>query len=179
VDCGSRERLEYDHIVPVVRGGPKLLIVGLAVLGIATGPAVSAPSPAVPLAVQHAIKKRVSPLAAYLPSRVPAGYRYRTWQGSKSGFEIWFGQLAFGAGVAHSCSVGGSPMKTFRLAGVNVFWSATYEDQQAWRCVRRGHVTILLQSGQSIPGDDGTNTPKTLRDALLLARLVASARPIA
>jgi hypothetical protein len=159
----------------------RLLVAGLAVLALATvsaGAATSA-SPAVPLTVQRAIRKRVTPLAAYLPSRVPAGYRYRTWQGSRSGFEIWFGQLAFGAGVAHSCSVGGSPMKTFRIAGVNVFWSATYEDQQAWRCVRRGHVTILLQSGQSIPGDDGTNTPKTLRDALLLARLVAYARPMA
>jgi hypothetical protein len=69
-------------------------------------------------------------------------------------------------------------MKTFRIGGVKIYWSATYEDQQAWRCITRGRRQTLLQSAVSISGDDGLASAKQRRDALNLARVVAYAQPV-
>jgi hypothetical protein len=153
-----------------------------AALAIVTG--ASASGPIVPLSIQRTIKRH-HPEIAYLPTRLPAGDLYRSWGDGRNAFSIWFGitQPRLGFHVSRSpCSrmhsLMGDPRRTFRVNGVKVYWSATTEDQQAWRCFTVGHTPILLSSSQSIFGDDYLNTPTRVRDALDLARLIARVRRI-
>jgi hypothetical protein len=154
-----------------------------AVAGPSLIPAIvaAADSPAVPYRVQRAITK-AHPLFADVPTRLPAGYHYAKYVGGRTGFDIWFSkpgeapdQLGYHV-MAASCARKG--LHTFRMNGVTVFWSATYEDQQAWRCLRRARRSIVLTASRSVPGDEALNTPKRRRDALDLVRLVAYSQRI-
>ncbi len=64
-------------------------------------------------------------------------------------------------------------MHIFSMNGVRIRWGGTYEDQEAWRCFTRSHVSVVITAGRSISGDDSLDTPRRLHDAQDLARLVA------
>jgi hypothetical protein len=165
-------RPERQRVFPAL-----LLIAGL----IASG-APAATSSVVPPGIQQTIKKSY-PQFPYVPTALPPGFRYIKWHRAKIGFDIYFGRqsslpdLGFHA-LKVSCAGYGHAIKTFRLNGVNVYWSATYEDQQAWRCLTRSHLHVVLSASRSVPGDDTTSTTAGRRDALYLARLVAFARRV-
>ncbi len=145
-------------------------------------PAVaSANVAAVPHRVQRQIA-RLHPRLAFVPTLLPPGYHYAKWIAGRGGFDISFdnpertpNDLGYDV-VKADCAAAGQAMKTFRMNGVNVSWSATYEDQQAWRCLKVGHTTLVLTASRSVAGDDALNTPSRRRDALDLVRLVAYVR---
>ncbi len=152
-----------------------LAIVGLMVWQ-PGGPHYSA---AVPVSVQETIA-RENPKLAYFPTRLPAGFQYASDDVSQYGFDLYFtgaGQPSFGVGSGY-CYPRGDAMHTFTLSGVSVSWSATYEDQQAWRCVNSGGTSVLIQATASVSGDDSLNNSIQRQDALNLATLVAYAKPI-
>lgn len=160
----------------------RTLLGALLVAGFICSAAPAVTAAAVPPPVQQAVKKSY-PQFPYVPTVLPAGFRYVKWQRAKIGFDIYFGRqsalpdLGFHA-LKVSCATYGHAMKTFRLNGVDVYWSATYEDQQAWRCITGNHLHLVLSSNRSVPGDETTTTAADRRDALYLARLVAFARPV-
>jgi hypothetical protein len=160
----------------------KLLVIGLVAGGAALTTVTSyatASSPVVPLRVQQAIKKRVNPLFAYVPESIPPGYHYLQWIHSRGGLTIWFAwhrdrdpQLGFNVGNNNPCPSAADPMRVFRFGGFKVYWSTTYEDAQAWRCVTRRHHRILVYV--SAPGNGSKSGPS----GLALARVIGSAHPI-
>lgn len=142
----------------------------------------------VPAHVQRAIA-RGYPQLAYLPTRLPAGVRYDSYDGVR-GFEytLWFGgsggaskQLQFTV-LAESCAGQGPPMQTFKIDGLDVSWSGLYTEQHAWRCITRGRTSLVVQATRSVSGDANPGAPITSlirRHALALADVVASAQPVA
>lgn len=137
--------------------------------------------PAVPLRVQRLVKRR-APLAAYVPTRLPTGYRYASHENlSRSGFDLYFScrdpptgpVLGFGSvkmPTRASCSQG-RPTRRFRINGVLVFWSRGNNDQQAWRCMTRGRTHVLVTATCAAARD-----VYYWRPALQLARMIASVR---
>lgn len=97
-----------------------------------------AATPPVPTFTQHAIVRR-APSYAYVPARVPLGYRYLRWTYRDTVLRIWFRnpagkEITFIASARHgACTTGRE--KTFQQAGNKVYWSHTANEQQAWRCV--------------------------------------------
>jgi hypothetical protein len=132
----------------------------------------------VPASVEHLIAQR-HPTLGFVPTFAPSGYHYQRWRDRAQGFDITFRRgfpgLAF-AVSRESCSALGSPMRVYSVARVQVNWSATYEDQQAWRCLRRRGTNIVIVAARSIPGDDALDTRARRRRARELTRVVASAR---
>lgn len=63
-------------------------------------------------------------------------------------------------------------MHTFHQGGVRIRWSSNGVDQEAWRCVKRGHLTAWISAGRSVFGDDSLRTPQERIDAMLLVRMV-------
>jgi hypothetical protein len=145
--------------------------------------AVPASSPPVPLFVQRAIKKQVRPLIAYVPTRLPAGWRYLRWgrphtRHAPVGMSIEFAwrqrrepDLYWGVAV-QSCPRDMAPMKTLHIHGFKVFWSTTYEDATAWICRRRNGHPLYFQA--TAPGYGAKEGPT----ALVLARFLGSTQPI-
>jgi hypothetical protein len=142
-------------------------------------------TPVVPLRVQRLIKRR-APQAAYVPTRLPPGYRYlnRGIYLTRSGFDISFtccddnnlplvGFHAVLVKRSEPCNQGPAD-KRFRIAGVVVGWSAGHNEQFAWCCIRRGGTRLLLTASGERPHSPGTSwrTPRQL------AQMVASAQPI-
>jgi hypothetical protein len=140
-------------------------------------------APAVPLRIQRLLKRR-APQAAYVPTRLPAGYTYFKHENvGRWGFDLYFTccddnlpLIGFDAVLvkrSEPCNQG-SAEKTFRIDGVVVRWNAGHNEQQAWRCVRRSATRLLLTVSGEPPHSPGTSwrTPRQL------ARMVASARPI-
>ena len=152
-----------------------LLLAAVAGLWVVPSIAAGTASPAVPARVQRALA-RAHPTLAYVPTRLPAGYHYSTHVVGRTGFDVWFSkpgeapdQLGYHVAQA-SCSLRGE--HTFRMNGITVFWSATYEDQQAWRCLRLAGRPVVVTASRSVPGDEALNTPARRRRALDLVRLV-------
>jgi hypothetical protein len=120
---------------------------------------------------------------AYVPTRLPPGYHYtERFSYGQNDFGLSFNkrrdthdQLGYTVREAH-CP--GGAMHVFRVNGVRIRWSGTYEDQQAWRCVTSGNVSLIISASRSISGDSPLNTPRRVHDALLLARVVANIRHI-
>jgi hypothetical protein len=168
----------------------------LAILGLAvwqpTGSATPsyASSTVVPLHVQHAITRKFPQFFAYLPTRLPHGLHYTSYD-SVRGFEfsMWFSSrngstaaLEYSV-VAAECATQASAMRSFTVNGVDVSWSGDYTNQRAWRCVMRGRTSLVVSASRSVEGDanpfePGKPTPKQHRDALDLAQVVAYAEPI-
>ena len=132
----------------------RLLVIGLA--------AAATSSPAVPLRAQQAIRVRVEPLLAYVPSSLPAGYHYARWMQAHSrprGLTIWFRwrrlrDPGLGFNVAEGCPEFGEPMKTYRFGRVSVRWSTTYTDAQARRgegLFQKRCASCHLQNGWGPP----------------------------
>jgi hypothetical protein len=118
--------------------------------------AVAAASP-VPVHSQQAIKQRTA-LYAYVPARVPLGFRYYRWSftpkppalriqfRNKAGWEI-----VFSASPGAACS-GAGKEKSFQLDGNKVYWSHTATEQRAWRCVvGRNGKPIRLTASTTVP----------------------------
>jgi hypothetical protein len=117
----------------------------------------AAATPPVPLHAQRAIEQR-APLYAYVPARVPLGFRYYRWSfankpatlriafRNKAGWEI-----VFTASPGAACDGSGKD-KSFQLDGNKVYWSQTTTGQQAWRCVvGRNHALIRLTASTTVP----------------------------
>ncbi len=136
----------------------------------------------VPLRVQRLLKRR-APRAAYVPTRLPSGYRYVKHENlQRGGFDLYFTccddsrpLIGFDAVLvrrSEPCNQG-SAAKVFRIGGIVVSWNAGHNDQEAWRCIRRGGTRLLLTvSGEAQHNGTSWRTPRQL------ARMVASARPI-
>jgi hypothetical protein len=113
----------------------------LAVLVVAAAVASTAGAatqPVVPTFTQQQIAKRV-PRLAYVPARIPTGYRYFRWAVGGSALRIWFRNRAkhdvvFVAALRKTPCAAGKE-KTFQMGGNKVYWSHTANEQQAWRCV--------------------------------------------
>jgi hypothetical protein len=155
----------------------------------------------VPLKAERAIKEHVPLANRYVPTWVPAEWRYFSWDsgngtpGRGSGLNIWFttpnsyqpcGSLgctphsAAGPGfhvfADSHCSLKGA-MQTFRIAGVRVAWSATFEDAQAWRCIAQpGRAAVNVSVSSVGMGNDPRQIVEARAHAL--AETVASARLI-
>ena len=137
-----------------VRG---LMVTGTLVVGFAVASVAAASTPRVPLHSQRAIKQRTT-LYAYVPARVPIGFRYYRWSftpkppalrivfRNKAGWEI-----VFSASPGAACS-GVGKEKSFQLDGNKVYWSHTATEQQAWRCVvGLNHKLIRLTASTAVP----------------------------
>jgi hypothetical protein len=139
-------------------------------------------TPVVPLRIQRLLKKR-APLAAYVPTRLAAGYTYLNHENlSRGGFDLYFSccednlpLIGFDAVLvkrSEPCNQGPAD-KRFRIDGVVVGWNAGHNEQFAWRCIRRGGTRLLLTvSGEAQRNGISWRTPRQL------ARMVASARPV-
>lgn len=167
-----------------------LAILGLAVWRPTGSATASYASSTVPVNVQQAIAHRF-PQFAYLPTRLPHGLHYTSYDGVR-GFEfnMWFSSrggattaaLEYGVTVA-DCAAQAPPMQSFTVNGVDVSWSGDYTNQRAWRCITRGRTSLVVSAGRSVEGDanpieTNTLTQKQNRDALELAQVVAYAEPI-
>jgi len=125
---------------PTVSGVRRLIVSGTLFAGFAVAAVAAASAPPVPVHSQQAIKQRTK-LYAYVPARVPLGFRYYRWSftpkpaalriafRNKAGWEI-----AFVASPQAGCAGAGNE-KSFQLDGNKVYWSHTATEQQAWRCV--------------------------------------------
>ena len=154
----------------------RALVLVAAVAATGALPAAATTSP-IPSRVLRAIPKRVPPHLRYVPTRVPAGYRYASWQGSRHGLDIYFereggtpalGFHAYPSGPAGTCTPGG--VHTYRFGAIRVFFETTHNDQQYWRCVRAGTVSLEATTFRS----DGSTSAK--RRAI--AAMLAFARPL-
>lgn len=144
------------------------------VLGLALVPAAAA-APPVPTSVQRAIVKTVPARFRYVPTQVPSGFEYGGWQGSRYGLDPYFGRngglLPLGfhalaqAPYGGRCSAKGSAT-TFRFGAIRVYFNGTHTDQDYWRCVRNGSVTL---SASAFPDTASRRA---------IAAMVASARPL-
>jgi hypothetical protein len=114
----------------------------------------------VPLPVLNAITRQVNPIYAYVPGYVPAGDRYWKWESSARWLTIRFRRadsfyeaFSFSAGpyapLAHRYN-GALAGRTFHISGVTVYWAATHEEQDAWRCVNSHGKLIALSAAQSV-----------------------------
>jgi hypothetical protein len=179
---GRESRFSARYLAPsvgsvVVRGLVAFLV------GLACVPAASASVVPVPVSVEHEIRDRVGATYRWLPMRVPTVEVYAGWKRAPhgKGFTIFFDKpreqgddLSFTVAPIRSCAAAFGPaMRTFHLHGVSVHWSATYEDQQAWRCIKSPTGTrFAIWTSQSHPGGDDSRSPRTLH----LAEVVASAQ---
>jgi hypothetical protein len=114
------------------------LVIALVVAAVTAG-AASAGSPVVPRHSQVAIRLKL-PSLAYVPARVPSGFRYYRWATTtRPALRIWFRDKAqheitfVATNQVGPCATGRE--KTFQLDGNKVYWSHTANEQQAWRCV--------------------------------------------
>jgi hypothetical protein len=154
----------------------------VAVAGLlVTAPAAASPTPpVVPARAQHAIKQQLSPLYAFVPTRLPPGYRYANWMHARrlpTHLTIWFTwHRSRYPGLGFNVSADRCPpvhaMKTYRFGRSIVHWSTTYTDADAWRCVTRGGRRFLFYA--SAPGYGLTGGPASLA----LARVIGLARPL-
>ena len=114
-------------------------------------------APPVPLHAQQAIKQRTA-LYAYVPARVPLGFRYYRWSftSKPAALRIVFRnnagwEISFVASPQAACA-GAGKEKSFQLDGNKVYWSHTTAEQQAWRCVvGRNHAPIRLTATTTVP----------------------------
>jgi hypothetical protein len=117
-------------------------------VALAVAAAIVTASP-VPASVQRAISTKVPAHFRYAPTEVPIGYRCAKWHRTGSGLEIYFARkgrpptlvfLAGAAGPAGTCTAGGT--HTYRFGSVRVSFERDRYDEQFWRCVRAGAVSI-------------------------------------
>src|SRR3954447_3567148 len=103
----------------------------------------------VPASVQRAILKNVPAQLRYVPTQVPTGYHYTKSRDTRPGLEISFARqgrprtlvfFAAAAGPAGTCTAGGT--RTYRFGSVRVSFESDRYDEEFWRCVRTGAVTI-------------------------------------
>ena len=134
---------------------------------------LAATPPPVPVHVQQLIALH-APELAYVPARIPTGYRYLKWNWSQEegAVRIWFHnkagkQVVFvSAWLYGGCQSGKE--KTFQLAGNKVYWGEQVVGQQAWRCVRGGPGVVIQLTAET------SQSPTKFAD-VGLGRVAASA----
>jgi hypothetical protein len=131
------------------------VVIAILLLGLTAGVAEGGAAPVVPEAAQARIKAKAASLA-YAPTRIPIGFRYRSWQYRQGALRISFRNQAgweitfVAVPLAGSCRRG--MQKSFQLAGNKVYWSETPTEQQAWRCVaRRNRPPVRLVAASPQP----------------------------
>ena len=122
----------------------------LAILMLLAAPAVAradvTPEPAVPPVVQALVARKAGGLA-YVPTRLPLRYRYRSyrWDPAARTLTLRFGDERFPPSARHTlvftvepygrplARCGDGRLKTLQMGGNRVYWDGSV----AWRC-RRG-----------------------------------------
>jgi hypothetical protein len=128
---------------------------------LAAAPVAAARStPVVPPFIQQLAQGRAGALA-YVPTRVPFGYRYVGYRWSGRVLEIRVADRRFPLDGRHSlvftaqrfrgtlASCGSGREKTLQMGGNKVYWDGA----DAWRCVRGtdGRLVRLAASGPNLP----------------------------
>jgi hypothetical protein len=165
-------------------------VIAMVLLGLFLSNAAGASgAQVVPASVKRAITRAVPRAFAFVPTSAPSGWRYFSWDAGTEtpalfkrgrGLNIWFSTAGSGAAGPGFhvfrdplCSMRGA-MRTFRINGIVVAWSTTFEDSQAWRCVGARHQTRMLVSADGTGYD---STAVAAHRASAMARMVASVRP--
>jgi hypothetical protein len=134
----------------------------LVLAGVVPLAAAAAAAPTVPTFVQRIAVAKAGPLA-YVPARVPFGYRYTGYRydaahrilafrfddrryAANGKHRLWFTAEPFGGTLA-SCADG--KQKTLQMDGNKVY----SDGGVAWRCVQGagGRIVKLLASGPNLP----------------------------
>jgi hypothetical protein len=120
-----------------------LACLALACSAVLATPGTAAPGPQVPAFTLKRIQARAGD-AAYLPTRLPFGYRYERWQPPSSGLVVTFKHARsadrFTFQVerlprATQCDLGGAFHKTLQMDGNKVYYRGERGEWIAWRCV--------------------------------------------
>jgi hypothetical protein len=138
---------------------------------------------AIPPAVEEAIARGVPAEYAYVPTRIPSGWRYRAWDAGREtpglfprgrGLNIWFttphpSGAGFHVYADRRCRRE-TAMRRFRFGRIVVAWRTNFGDDRAWRCVptRRG----MLQVSLSFVGSTSLNVDLDARRAEPVARML-------
>jgi hypothetical protein len=156
------------------------LCVGLALATLLGVTACGSGSGSVPARVRQEVQNQEGKIG-FLPTQLPQGYSYKDSQlGGAGGFDLFFSnpsgeEIGFHV-VKASCKSWGSTMHTFEANGLTVKWSATYQDQQAWRCLAVNGTEIGISASRSVSGDDSLRSPQQRQDAEQMVDLVAHAQ---
>jgi hypothetical protein len=139
----------------------------LIVLAVLTAAAVlplsasaAAAKPVVPPFIQQLAGAKAGALA-YVPTRVPFGYRYSSYRWNGRVLRIVLADRRFAVDGRHSLaftaqrfggtleSCGNGREKTLQMDGNKVFW----DGEVAWRCVRgsNGRLVRIEASGSNLP----------------------------
>jgi len=141
----------------------RTLVVLAAVVAAALLPAsVSAAKskPVVPPFIQQLARAKAGALA-YLPTRVPIGYRYTAYRWSGRVLTITLADRRFPVDGRHSirftaqrfgatfASCGDGREKSLQMGGNKVYW----DGEVAWRCIRgrNGRLVRVAASGPNLP----------------------------
>jgi|SRR5579862_2772891 len=123
------------------------------------------------------------PEMAYLPSRLPKGFRYDGSRTYTRSYDIYYDVKGIAFGTTFEmyqapCRHFGHARHTFVVNGRRVEWSTISGVQQAWLCLTTsdGHP-FGLSARAAVSGDRDLSTPRHRRDARRLATLVADALP--
>lgn len=121
------------------------------------------------------------PGEAYLPSRVPKGFRYDSSRTYATSYDVNYEVTgtAFGATfemLQAPCRRFGHSSHMFVVNGRRIEWAGTFGVQQAWLCLttKDGHPFGLFARA-AVSGDGSLNSPRHRRDAERLATLVGYA----
>src|SRR5918999_3791002 len=138
-----------------------VLLVGLLVAAfLPVSGAAAKPKPVVPPFIQKLVRAKAGMLA-YVPARVPFGYRYSAYRWNSRGLTITLADRRFAVDGRHSirftvqrfggtiASCGNGRARTLQMGGNKVYW----DGEVAWRCVRgaRGRIVRLAASGPNLP----------------------------
>jgi hypothetical protein len=118
------------------------------------------PKPVVPTFIQQLVQAKAGALA-YVPTRVPIGYRYAAYRWSGRVLTITLADRRFPVDGRHSirftaqryrgsfASCGDGREKTLQMAGNKVYW----DGEVAWRCIRgtNGRLVRVAASGPNLP----------------------------
>jgi hypothetical protein len=115
-----------------------------------------APQPAVPRKSEQAIVRRAHALA-YVPARVPSGFRYYAWRysgGRIPALRIVFRnkakwEIVFVASAGDGSCTGAGSQHSYQLGGNKVWWAQTDVGQQAWRCVRGANGKLVRLTAET------------------------------
>ena len=120
-----------------------LAYLALACSAVLAPPATAARGPQVPAFTLKSIQAKAGD-AAYLPTRLPLGYRYERWQFSNGKLVVMFKHRQsddrFSFQVerlprATHCDLGGAFHKTLQMAGNKIYYRGERGEWIAWRCV--------------------------------------------
>lgn len=138
----------------------RLVAIVFALL-LATAPAAAAKAnPVVPPFIQRLAQAKAGALA-YVPTRVPFGYRYASYRWNGRSFTITLADRRFPVDGRHSiaftaqrfggasASCGNGREKTLQMGGNKVYWNG----EVAWRCVlaSNGRLVRIAASGLNLP----------------------------